>query len=279
MPKFDALLGKIDSLVGPPGLRTSLRSKLNTGERLAERGNPCASANVVQAFINQVNAETPRMIPEGTSALLISQAQVLVDQLLDSVVCSSDPDSDGDLVADSAEVTLGTNPASTDSDGDNVPDGLELLHTGTDPLDTDTDGNGTSDGDEDPDKDGCTTGTEAGSTQGSGGRRDPLSFWDFIDQYTGIPLARDGGVVTNDISAIVARFGTVPASPLTKTKALAQALTVPSDASSYHASADRGGADPLGNPWDLFPPDGGIVTNDISALVAQFGHTCAPPAA
>ena len=127
----------------------------------------------------------------------------------------------------------------------------------------------------DTDGDGCRDELENGPNETIGGRRDPLYFWDFIDQYTGLPLARDRGIVANDISALVARFGSVPASPLSKAEALAEALTVPLDRSNYHASADRGGADPLGNPWDLFPPDGTIVSNDISAVVAQFGHTCA----
>ena len=227
----------------------------------------------MQAFIKGVEAETPVMIPEDSSALLIGQAQNIIDQLLADVTCLPDPDSDGDSVPDSAESTLGMNPLSPDSDGDNVPDGVELLHTGTDPLDTDTDGNGTSDGDEDPDQDGCTTGAEAGQTPGQGGERDPLSLWDVADQWTG--GGKDRSVVIGDIGAVIARFGTTRGSAPTKQEAIDEALTPPLDMTGYHASADRSGLNPNGGPWDLYPPDGSIVIGDIGAVVAQFGHSCA----
>ena len=263
-PKFDTLLGKLDAIAGPPGIQTSLRAKVSTALRLAQRGNACASANVLGAFINQVEAKSEALIPTGIAPSLIAQAKEIIDQLRPpGTHCGVDPDLDGDQMGRSAEITLGTDPSDPDTDNDSLSDGLELLEVGSDPLKTDTDA------------DGCTDSQELGPNANDGGLRDPTSFWDFIDQYTGVPLARDGGIVANDISALVARFGTVPASPLTEAEALAQSLTVPSDTSSYHASSDRGGADPLGNLWDLFPPDGGIVANDISALVAQFGHICA----
>lgn len=125
------------------------------------------------------------------------------------------------------------------------------------------------------DEDGCANGAEFGDDETAGGLRNPLLHWDFMDQYTGVPLAKDGGVVANDMSAVVARFGTLRGSTPTKDEALAEALITPTDATSYHPSADRGGGVLGANPWDLLPPDGGIVANDISAVVAQFGHTCA----
>jgi hypothetical protein len=42
----------------------------------------------------------------------------------------------------------------------------------------------------------------------------------------------------------------------------------------YHTSADRSGALPGSNAWNLRPPDGTITGGDIAAVVAQFGHNC-----
>ncbi len=58
-----------------------------------------------------------------------------------------------DDVADQGEATT----ASTqDTDGDGVPDDVEL-RLGTNPHKKDSDGDGTPDGQEDPDRDGLTT--------------------------------------------------------------------------------------------------------------------------
>lgn len=76
-------------------------------------------------------------------------------------------DSDGDCLPDSLELLLGTDPNNPDSDGDGILDGeedfdgdgvsncLEVL-LGFDPLNPDSDGNGIPDGDEDSDNDGLT---------------------------------------------------------------------------------------------------------------------------
>src|SRR5215207_3832637 len=61
----------------------------------------------------------------------------------------SNPDTDGDGVADGDEGTLyGTNPLVGDTDGDGLADGEELFATRTDPVVWDTDGDGVSDGEE-----------------------------------------------------------------------------------------------------------------------------------
>ncbi len=88
-------------------------------------------------------------------------------------------------------------------------------------------------------------------------------------------LAGDRSVVTSDISGVVARFGTIRESTPTKQEALAEALTQPTDLTSYHTAFDRSGVVLAANPWNLRPPDGSITTSDISAVVAQFGHSCA----
>ena len=85
---------------------------------------------------------------------------------------------------------------------------------------------------------------------------------------------RDKVISVGDIGAIIARFATFHEPPLTKEEALAEALTPPTDLTSYHPAFDRGGADPEANPWNLLPPDGVISVGDIGAVVAQFTHSC-----
>jgi len=125
----------------------------------------------------------------------------------------------------------------------------------------------------DSDGDGCDDGAELGLDQQLGGRRDPQNFWDFIDQWIG--GSKDQRITLSDVGAVVARFATGRTPPPTKEEALAEALTPPTDTTSYHASADRSGPDPQGNLWNLFPPDGTITVGDIGAVTAQFGHSCA----
>ena len=127
----------------------------------------------------------------------------------------------------------------------------------------------------DSDRDGCADARELGPNPTLGGQRDPNSFWDFFDvSVAGSP--RDGAVNAFDIGAVVLRFGAFLQPPPAKPEALAQALTPPPDATSYHAAYDRGGPIPGQNLWNLLPPDGAIDAFDIGAVVVQFGHTCVP---
>ncbi len=57
-------------------------------------------------------------------------------------------DKDGDLLLDTWEQALGTDPLVRDTDEDGIDDGTEFLVLGTDPLDSDTDGDGITDGQE-----------------------------------------------------------------------------------------------------------------------------------
>jgi subtilisin family serine protease len=123
----------------------------------------------------------------------------------------------------------------------------------------------------DTDQDGCTNGREfqtAAGSQAIGGVRNPLDFRDFMDQYTGLPLARDRAVAGADVAAVVARFGATG-------NPNGDPLTPPAGQSGYHVIADRNGNYPGANPWDLKPPNGSITGADIGAAVAQFGHSCA----
>ena len=129
--------------------------------------------------------------------------------------------------------------------------------------------------DPDDDDDGCTDAQELGASATEGGLRNPKSFWDFFDVWTGAPPTRDKSINIADVGAVVARFGSVRGSPPTEAEALAEALTPPVDITSYHAGFDRSGSDPAGDVWDLLPPNGVIDISDIGAVVAQFGHSCA----
>ena len=61
---------------------------------------------------------------------------------------ASPTDQDADNIADDQEPGLGLDPTNPDTDGDNVADGDEITIYGTDPLNPDTDGDGASDGEE-----------------------------------------------------------------------------------------------------------------------------------
>jgi hypothetical protein len=161
-----------------------------------------------------------------------------------------------------------------DEDGvDNVADNCwQVSNSGQ--ADADMDGAGTAcdpnDAVADIDQDRCTDGEELGLKQGKGGRRNPDHFWDFMDQYTGSPLARDKIVAVGDIGAVVNRFGS-------SGDPNGDPLTPPAAATGYHTSADRNGSVPGQDPWDLNPPNGSISIGDYGAVVAQYGHSCLDP--
>ena len=94
--------------------------------------------------------------------------RVIADLLTNAVP----PDSDGDGLSDLMEGILNSDPAMTDSDGDDCLDGVEF-----------------------------------GPQRSAGGRRDPMNFWDFFDTPD-INNVRDKAITISDIGRIVARFGT-----------------------------------------------------------------------
>ncbi|WP_420810052.1 adventurous gliding motility protein AgmC [Corallococcus macrosporus] len=69
-------------------------------------------------------------------------------------------DSDDDGLSDAEEIALGTDPNNPDTDGDGLPDGLEVNVGGTDPLDDDSDDDGLLDGNEDANHDGIVDADE-----------------------------------------------------------------------------------------------------------------------
>jgi hypothetical protein len=117
----------------------------------------------------------------------------------------------------------------------------------------------------DADLDGCSEKQELGSQPALGGQRDPLSFWDFFDQW--IAASRDRAITGGDIGAVIARFGSTGDPD-------DEPLVPPGSGTGYHTNADRGGAIPGQRAWNLQPPNGTISGGDIAAIVAQFGHSC-----
>ena len=72
-------------------------------------------------------------------------AQYLSNALIQVSKTNKPLDSDGDGVYDFAERRFGTNPFNADSDGDGIPDGLEIFTHNSNPLSLDSDGDGFSD--------------------------------------------------------------------------------------------------------------------------------------
>ena len=102
-------------------------------------------------------------------------------------------DTDGDLIPDDLEIELGTDPGDPDSDMDGLNDYIEIL-LGYDPMSDDSDGDGIKDGDEDYDRDGIDNFTEMkiGTELSSGDSDcDELSDKDEIDIYGTDPLSDD----------------------------------------------------------------------------------------
>ena len=166
------------------------------------------------------------------------------------------------------DISITTEQQDVDVDGDTTIDTTKvadtLLINCLDRLTADIDG------------DGCTNEQELQpkSQVISGGGRDPKNFWDFAQQWVGVPPLKNGTVTVGDLGAVVARFGTFQDPVLTEEEALAEALTPPVAITGYHASADRSGsAGP--NPWNLLPPNGTITVGDLGVVVVQFGHFCA----
>ena len=131
--------------------------------------------------------------------------------------------------------------ADGDTDGDGIPNGIDL----------------------DDDNDGCSDQQENGPDETLGGLRNPHNFWDFFDPN------RDHAVGLLDFLAVQRHFNTV-GDPATLDPDAPEPPT-----GEYWASADRGGQAPGGDPWDELPANGSIGLSDFLSVLRQFGHTCA----
>jgi hypothetical protein len=78
----------IDGLSLPAGTKNSLDAKLDAGLRLFERGQPCAAANPLRAFVNEVDAlRRSRRISAKEAGSLIAQANGIIASLQAAGAC------------------------------------------------------------------------------------------------------------------------------------------------------------------------------------------------
>ena len=98
------------------------------------------------------------------------------------------------------------------------------------------------------DGDGCTNGQEFGTDPGLGGRRNPLSPWDYMDP-TG-----DGMNRIDDVLAVIGRYHIDAGNP------------------DYREATDRTAVGPY--PWSLGPPNGEQRIDDVLNALTQYFHDC-----
>lgn len=139
------------------------------------------------------------------------------------------------------------------------------------------------DADPDADGDGCTNGQESQTAVGSeasGGRRNPLHFWDYADMPIQSPpgsgsYVRDKRVRVDDILAVLARYFTDDDDGTAPVNRNSDPLSPPADKSGYHPAYDRDdGTAPSPNAWNVGPANGRIRIGDILAVVGQYFHDC-----
>lgn len=128
----------------------------------------------------------------------------------------------------------------------------------------------------DTDRDTCSDSRELSDAASTGGLRDPFNHWDFRTVPTGLPPTRDRSVVTNDVTATVARFGATDAGGSALVNRYSHPVTTPisNDGAYYPAFDTAGGLIGSVGPRNLKGPDGAIAVADVAAIVSQFGNTC-----
>ena len=98
------------------------------------------------------------------------------------------------------------------------------------------------------DGDGCTDGQEFGTEPRLGGKRNPLSPWDYMNP-TG-----DGMNRIDDVLAVVDQYFIDAGNP------------------AYTEATDRTAVGPY--PWSLGPPDGQQRIDDVLNAITQYFHDC-----
>lgn len=103
----------------------------------------------------------------------------------------------------------------------------------------------------DTDFDGCSDAAELTTDPTAGGLRDPFNYWDYFNP------ANNSANLSGDITAVVNHYGLGEGDAL------------------YGNRWDRSGNFP-GVNWSFRPADGIILSADITAAVASYGHMCQP---
>jgi hypothetical protein len=76
-----ALISLKDAMNLPHGIANSLDAKLNAALDSINRGNNKAAVNQLNAFINEVQAQTGKAIAQNQAQQLISSAQSIISAL------------------------------------------------------------------------------------------------------------------------------------------------------------------------------------------------------
>ena len=82
VPDFEGLRAAVEALGLPVGTENSLISKINAAQRQFENGNEDTAVNILNAFINQVNAQSGRNIDSIDADSLIDSVQEIIDEIL-----------------------------------------------------------------------------------------------------------------------------------------------------------------------------------------------------
>ncbi len=120
------------------------------GERKAQVSESKAADDDILGLLDETNRE-PKKAPASIAEIFYGGQ---LCYLMSSVILPVAVDSDGDELNNKREQSFGTNPNNPDTDGDGIPDGMEVFTTKTNPLLADTDRDGLSDSCEDNNKNG-----------------------------------------------------------------------------------------------------------------------------
>jgi hypothetical protein len=213
---------------------------------------------------DQIRYSALNLAPSGYRAEELTFYAACPDTDVDrKTVCSEsfsfeqNPDPDGDgLQAQFEEETPGCDPVIFNDDQDGLAPIWEVISGATNPCIWDSGHWGCDNAplrdplcDEDADKDRCQDAWELGPNPRLGGQRDPQDPWDYFNP-TG-----DGMNRTDDIVAVLRNYFATESSP------------------GYSTAIDRGGRDGP-KPWNLAPPDGRVLIDDIVAAVGSYLNDC-----
>jgi hypothetical protein len=121
---------------------------LDGEELFGSQTDPLLWDAISTARSSEISADTGVPAPQAAHTSLGTETDLDADNYADAAELEigldpSNPDTDGDAVADGDELSIyGTDPFTWDTDGDGLSDGEELFSTGTDPLIADTTGAG-----------------------------------------------------------------------------------------------------------------------------------------
>lgn len=111
------------------------------GERKVQAARPVPADNDLKAILDATTASAPKEL--ASIAEILHGGQTCY--VMSSVILSVAIDNDGDFLNNARERDFGTDPNNPDTDGDGIPDGIEVFVTKTSPLLADTDRDGLSD--------------------------------------------------------------------------------------------------------------------------------------